>query len=144
MPEKRPVHMTIFHQKLWGWGPKIWGGGGTGRPAEKVSGRENFWRYFWMPEKWPLSATSGSQPNSRKSPATLLEPEKGSEISLPHMTILNLETIFGLFLWIPPAVFLKSCQGQKNGRSIWQFFTKNCGLGTDFRNTSLYTIAFLY
>ena len=40
-----------------------------------------------MPEKWPLSGTSGSQPNSRKSPATRLKPEKGSEISLPPMTI---------------------------------------------------------
>ena len=80
MPEKRPVHMTIFHQKVWGWGPKIWGGG-TGRPAEKVSSRENFGRYFWIPEKWPLSGTSVSLPNSRKFPATLLEPEKWSEIS---------------------------------------------------------------
>ena len=114
MPEKRSVHMTIFHQKLWGWGPKIWGGG-TGRPAEKVSGRENFGRYFWIPEKWPLSGTSGSQPNSRKSSATLLEPGKGSKISLPHMTILNLETrtIFGFFLCMQPAVFLKSCQAGK-------------------------------
>ena len=33
-------------------------------------------RYIWKPAKY-----------SRKSPATRLEPEKGSEISLPHMTI---------------------------------------------------------
>ena len=54
MPEKRPVHMTIFHQKLWRWGPKIWRGEGpavllkrslAGKILEGISGYQKNGRF---------------------------------------------------------------------------------------------------